>query len=242
MRKFVRTPPMSTATDASRGKPCCRTPTSEVVPPMSTTAQSSRPREERRAAHRVGRARGERRDRISLGEVDAHQRAVVLAQVHRRLDPELRERGAERGDDVLGKVAQAGVHDRRVLALEQADPADLVRETDRQRPGSSSPRIAAASSSSAAFTGENTDEIGDRPDALRPRMSAATAQQFVPVERRDRAAVELVAAVAEIDVRRDRLAQPSRPVDERRQRAGRRQAETHAPPWERAAWPRRRRS
>ena len=38
-------------TDASRGKPCCSTPTSEVVPPMSTTAQSSRP--ERNAAPRI---------------------------------------------------------------------------------------------------------------------------------------------------------------------------------------------
>ena len=51
MRKFVRTPPTSTDTDASRGKPCCSTPTSDVVPPMSTTAQSSRP--ERSAAPRI---------------------------------------------------------------------------------------------------------------------------------------------------------------------------------------------
>ena len=51
MRKFVRTPPMSTATAASRGKPCASMPTSAVVPPMSTTAQSSRP--ERNAAPRI---------------------------------------------------------------------------------------------------------------------------------------------------------------------------------------------
>ena len=51
MRKFVRTPPISTATDASRGKPCWSTPTSEVVPPMSMTAQSVSP--ERNAAPRI---------------------------------------------------------------------------------------------------------------------------------------------------------------------------------------------
>jgi hypothetical protein len=51
MRKIVRIPPMSTATDASRGKPACRIPTSEVVPPMSTTAQSASP--DRNAAPRI---------------------------------------------------------------------------------------------------------------------------------------------------------------------------------------------
>ncbi len=51
IRKFVRTPPMSTATAASRGKPCWSTPTSAVVPPMSTTAQSSSP--DRNAAPRI---------------------------------------------------------------------------------------------------------------------------------------------------------------------------------------------
>ena len=89
IRKFVRTPPISTATDASRGKPCWRIPTSEVVPPMSTTAQSVEPGEEGRAAHRVGRAGRERRDRVALCVVDGHQRAIVLAQVDGRLNPEL---------------------------------------------------------------------------------------------------------------------------------------------------------
>ena len=51
MRKFVRTSPISTATDASLGNPRCSTPTSVVVPPTSTTAQSSTP--ERKAAPRI---------------------------------------------------------------------------------------------------------------------------------------------------------------------------------------------
>ena len=42
MRKFVRTPPMVTATPLSRGKPCDRTPRSVVVPPTSMTMASSR--------------------------------------------------------------------------------------------------------------------------------------------------------------------------------------------------------
>ena len=51
IRKLVRTPPISTSSDASRGKPFSSMPMSVVVPPMSTTAQSSRP--ERRAAPRI---------------------------------------------------------------------------------------------------------------------------------------------------------------------------------------------
>ena len=51
IRKLVRTPPISTAIEASRGKPFCSTPTSEVVPPTSTTAQSRMP--ERNAAPRI---------------------------------------------------------------------------------------------------------------------------------------------------------------------------------------------
>ena len=42
MRKFVRTPPMVTATPLSRGKPCASTPRSVVVPPTSMTMASSR--------------------------------------------------------------------------------------------------------------------------------------------------------------------------------------------------------
>ena len=51
IRKFVRTSPISTSVDASRGKPFMRTPTSDVVPPMSTTTASPTP--ERRAAPRM---------------------------------------------------------------------------------------------------------------------------------------------------------------------------------------------
>ncbi len=43
MRKFVRTPPMSTVVAACRGKPLCSRPTSVVVPPTSITMASDLP-------------------------------------------------------------------------------------------------------------------------------------------------------------------------------------------------------
>ena len=51
MRKLVRTPPISTSTEASRGKPLVSAPASVVVPPMSTTIASWSP--ERKAAPRI---------------------------------------------------------------------------------------------------------------------------------------------------------------------------------------------
>ena len=47
MRKFVRTPPISTATEDSRGNPWTRTPTSVVVPPMSMTSAWEAPARKR---------------------------------------------------------------------------------------------------------------------------------------------------------------------------------------------------
>ena len=79
MRKLVRTPPTSTATVAGRGKPLCSAPTSEVVPPMSTTIASADAGQERRAANRIGRPAGEGEHREPLGVGRVHQRAVVLA-------------------------------------------------------------------------------------------------------------------------------------------------------------------
>jgi len=51
MRKFVRTPPTTAASPASRGKPRTTAPTSVVVPPTSTTIPSRTP--ERNAAPRI---------------------------------------------------------------------------------------------------------------------------------------------------------------------------------------------
>ena len=58
-------------------------------------------------------------------------------------------------------------------------------------------------------------------------MSRGDAEQFPLVERRDRSAVELVAAVREIAVVADGEPQVFGPVDHRRQRRGGRQPEPH---------------
>src|SRR5690606_6607058 len=87
-------------------------------------------REEGGAAHRVGRARGEGEDREFLGELGIHQGAVVLGEVEAAPDAGLGDRLADGLDHVLREVAQAGVHDRRVLAFEQADAADIARQRD----------------------------------------------------------------------------------------------------------------
>src|SRR5207245_2670036 len=84
-------------------------------------------RQEGRPAHRVRRSGSKCRNRIALGVVDAHQGAVVLAQVHRSLDADLTKGGVESLDDVDREVTEASVHDRRVLALQQTDAADLMR-------------------------------------------------------------------------------------------------------------------
>ena len=43
------------------------------------------------------------------------------------------DRAPERLDDLRRQIAQAGIHDRRVLALEQSDAADLARQRDVRR-------------------------------------------------------------------------------------------------------------
>ena len=89
---------------------------------------------ERRAAHRVGRSGREGQHRILLGEFGAHQGAVVLRQIERRGDAELPDRALERGYRFLGEVAEAGVKNRGILALQQADSADLARNRSRKIP------------------------------------------------------------------------------------------------------------
>ena len=80
----------------------------------------------------------------------------------------------ERADDRARQLAQARVHDRRVLALEQADPADLVRERDRGVRQLGRDHLRRPRARASAFTGEKTDEIATVRDALRAAKSAAT--------------------------------------------------------------------
>ena len=130
MRKLVRTPPTSTATVACRGKPLCSAPTSDGRAADVDDDRLGDAGEERGAANRIGRPAGEGEHRKPLGIGGVHQRAVVLGQEKPPLDAAGVERGAKRVDDELGEIAQARVHDRRVLALEQADAADVARQRD----------------------------------------------------------------------------------------------------------------
>ena len=93
-------------------------------------------------------------------------------------------------------------------------------------PGSAFSKIAPAWASNSVLTGLKTEVIATErmPLAL---MSAAMPMQFGFVERRNHAAVEFMAAMGEIRVIADRAPQVFGPIDHRRQRGGRRQAEAH---------------
>ena len=87
-------------------------------------------RKKGRAAHTVGRARGEGQHRVFFDKFGTHQRAVVLADEEGRGDTESRQRVAEGLDDLDRQLGEAGIHGGGVLAFEQADPPDFVREAD----------------------------------------------------------------------------------------------------------------
>ena len=181
--------------------------------------------EKRGAANRIGRPAGEGEHRKPLGIGGVHQRAVVLGQEEPPLDAAGVERGSKRVDDELGEIAQARVHHRRVLALQQPDAADVARQSDvdaRQR--------LFEDRSGLGF------ELGvDRTEHRRDRDRAnalgsdvlGDAEQFGLVERRNHASVELVPAMREIGMVSDRASEVLRPIDHRRQRGGGRQAEAH---------------
>ena len=86
--------------------------------------------QERGTADAVGRSRRARDDREPRRIVGRDQRAVVLAQVNRRRDAELRECLAQRAHDVARQPAQRRIDQRRVLAIDQPEPADLARQRD----------------------------------------------------------------------------------------------------------------
>ena len=92
--------------------------------------------------------------------------------------------------------------------------------------GHSSRRIAAASSSQAALSGEKTAAIATErmPGVADPPGRRAHA---LDVERDERAAVELVAALQHHDLAAHQRGEVLRPVHERRQRGARGQADAH---------------
>ena len=135
MRKLVRTPPTSTTTVA-----CARKALVQRADVRRGAADVDHDRlldarEKRRAADRIGRPGREGQHREAFG-IGRRPSACRRSGVRKKgaLTPHCGERLAERVDDELGEIAQARVHDRRVLALEQADAADLVRKRDMRRP------------------------------------------------------------------------------------------------------------
>ena len=225
MRKLVLTPPTSTATVAWRGKPLCSEPTSVVVPPISTTIASATP--DRNAAPRIELVGPEAK--VSTGKRLAKSASISVpsfcVRKNRPRDAGAGDGPAEGVDHLRRNVAQAGVHDRRVLALEQPDPADLARKGDvraRQFPRED---LACLLLESIRDRRKHRGD-GDGADALGADVGG-DADEFVFIQRRDLAAVEFVAAMGEVAMVADGLLQVLGPIHHRRQRGGRRQAKPH---------------
>ncbi len=133
---------------------------------------------------------------------------------------------AERGDDLARQRPQAGVHDRRVLALEQPDPPELVREAERRAGHLLREQLGGL----ALELGVDRREHGrdrDRAQLLGADVGGDPLQ-LGPVQRRDRAPVDLVPAVGDVPVPAERVAQVVGPVDHRRQRGRGRRGQPHA--------------
>ena len=177
------------------------TPTSVLVPPTSATSESLVAGEERRPADAVGRAAADREDRVAEGLVQAHQRAVVLRE----------ERGRAAGArpasrciamaTVAGHPGQRAVQDRGVLALQQAQRADLVAERDVDLAQLPLDDLARPPVRAAVRRGENA---GDRDPVGGARDLAEEPRDRVGVQRGQVPSVELDAAVDDHRAGRDR--------------------------------------
>ena len=196
MRKFVRTPrsrPRSSPRAESRaehadvGGRAADVDDRAVVEPGQERGTAHRVRRARTRTSRPGSARRSRRPSAC--------RRSGSGRAARRC----RARRARPGRPSTMRAASSrrrGVHDRRVLPLEQADPADLVRERDRHV------RQLAARISAAALELELGVHRARRPTRSRP--SGCRCAPMSPACRRssswssggDEPPVELVAAVA----------------------------------------------
>jgi hypothetical protein len=103
---------------------------SVVVPPTSIDQGLVALGEEGGAPHGVGRPGGEGVDRVGLRHLGQHHGAVVLGEVERRRDAARAQRLSEGPRGLPGQLDEAGVEERRVLALEESDAAEPVREGD----------------------------------------------------------------------------------------------------------------
>ena len=121
------------------------------------------------------------------------------------------------------KAGKAGIDDRGILALEKADAADLVAERDVQVGKLAAQDLGGAELHGRGHRREDRGYRG-RPEALGADV-CGDAQQLLLVQRGDHLAIEFVAAAQHVGVPAQCRSEIGRPVDERRQALGCRQAD-----------------
>ena len=159
-------------------------------------------RDEGGAAHRVGRPRGEAVDGIRLCHPRHHHGAVVLGQVEWRRDAARAQRLGECPRGPSGQLDEAGVEEGGIFALEQADAPEPVGEGDRHV-GALLVENRAGLFLAVSVQGREDGGDADRadPGGTDPPRGLTHAPG---VERNERSAVELVPAVAEVNVLAER--------------------------------------
>ena len=203
IRKFVRTPPISTAAPDSRGKPLTSTPTSVDVPPTSATIASRTPGQVRRAAQRVRRPAADRQHRVAeRRSSSAISVPSFWAKNVARLAARARPAPPSAPATSRGDAAQRGVQHGRVLALEQAERADLVAQRDVHVVAQ---LLAHDPRPRQLVLGRDRGEHAGhaRPPSTAPATRLQEPAERVGVERDDLAAVELDAAADDRLARRD---------------------------------------
>ena len=153
----MRTPPISTATEASRGKPWASAPISAVVPPISTTIASFKP--DRKAAPRIEFVGPDAK--VSTGFCSAKSALISVPSFWVRYSGALMPSSLiARRNAATVCVASTRRQAFRMAAFSRSSrpirpiSLDLVMKAS----GTSAESIAAASPSISGFTGENTDE------------------------------------------------------------------------------------
>ena len=158
MRKLVRTPPMSTETAASRGKPRMSMPTSDVVPPMSTTIASLRPASS--AAPRMELVGPDAK--VSTGYFSTCSGTISVPSfwLMKNGASTLSSPSARRNEDTTAKARSTRQAFITVAFSRSRKPMRPIScESESRMPGTSSATMAAARCSISAVTGENTELI-----------------------------------------------------------------------------------
>ena len=176
-----------------------------------------------RAPHAVGGSGGDGQHRKAGGKFRVHQGTVVLAHKQGRVDAQLLQGLRDAQDGALGHVTQAGVEGGGIFPLQQTHPPVFVGEADAQFRG-----FLADKGGRLAFVGgvNGRENPANRhgPHAL-PAHVLHCVPEAAPVQGRNFAAVELVAAGHHVGEAADGFPQLGRPVHQGRQQLGGRQAQ-----------------